>query len=509
MSRWRRLSLVAALAPALLVGFLVRPLPVSAGGCNQWTGGALTSNWSDTANWTLGTPTNGQALCFPAVTGPTALTDDIAGLSVTGITFQASPPPAITGLPLTVASSISGGSGSASIADPIVLTGAVTVSGAITLGGPISGSGSLQVTHNWGVELTSTSNVFTGGTTVDGPTFGRLFAYSLGTGAVTVESGGELNVIEGSISNSISLAGSGLYGYSLGCYNGASFNGPITLTTDTTLFNYSAAGPVVVPGHICAINGVISGPFTLTLRQESSLAAGLAWDLRGANTYSGGTTLGGPMNDMGNVIAGGGSPLGTGPVTIRDGVGHDPASALHAGGTIGDVILAAPHGSFGADDGFGSPAHLVVGGLTLTSGALVSQLTSLSNYSTVESTGPISIGQATLRLDTHGFVPAPGTAFTLVRNTSGVPVAGSFAGLPEGAVFEAAPGADFTITYHGNNRGDIVVTAVAAVTVPSVGTSLVAGFAVASAGAVVLLLALPRRRRDAAEPSGWGRPHSS
>jgi fibronectin-binding autotransporter adhesin len=494
MPRWVRLGLAAAIAPMLFLGFFARPSSVSAAGCNQWTGAGTTANWSEAANWTLGVPVNGQALCFPGTPGGGALNDDITGLSVTGLDFQALPVHPIIGKSLSVANSITGGLFVQDMSNPIVLSGAVTVHGAFTLEGPISGSGSLDVTQNTLVELKSPNNTFTGGVTVDGPTFGRLAAFSLGTGPITVQSGGELD-IESTINNSLSLAGSGLHGYALGCYNGSSFDGLITLAADTTVLNYSAAGPVVAPAHICTIDGVIGGGFKLTLEQLSALAAGLAWDLTAPNTYDGGTAIGGPGHDMGNVIASGSSPLGTGPVTIEDGTGQHPNSALHATGKVGAVTLDAPHGSLGADDGFGNPGTLTVDRLTLTSGVLVSQLASVTAYSTVDSIGRVTIGQATLQVDLGGFQPALGSAFTLIRNDSGVPVTGTFAGLPEGAVFAAANGSNFAITYNGNGRGDVVITAVASVSVPPTGTSLSAGLSVFASGVVLLLLSIPSSRR--------------
>ena len=54
--------------------------------------------------------------------------------------------------------------------------------GSLDLNGQISGAGSLIVKQPDVVTLNSQTNSFTGGATVDGPTFGRLYAKSLGSG---------------------------------------------------------------------------------------------------------------------------------------------------------------------------------------------------------------------------------------------------------------------------------------------------------------------------------------
>jgi hypothetical protein len=57
------------------------------GAADTWSATAATGNWSPATNWaTDTTPANGDTLTFGA-SSTTALTDDISGLSVSGITF--------------------------------------------------------------------------------------------------------------------------------------------------------------------------------------------------------------------------------------------------------------------------------------------------------------------------------------------------------------------------------------------------------------------------------------
>jgi fibronectin-binding autotransporter adhesin len=462
MSRWFRLVLAVGLAISAGVVVAGRPTPVSAGGCNTWTGAGSSPNWSVAANWSLGTPVNGQALCFPAHPNPpTTVVDDIAGLSVNNITNLANY--TVTGESLTVAGALTGNNFEISLQNPIVLSGVVTVTG-FTFDGPIHGTGSLDVLGPWPVSVNSSLNTFSGGVTVDGPTSGlAVDTGSLGTGIVAVHSGGLLEVSNTTVDNPLMLAGAGAAprSYALFCLQGSHLNGPITLTADTTVFDYDpSVGPDIVPGHTCRVNGGISGDFQLTLEEKSDgINPGPGWNLTGPNTYTGGTRLSGSLAGS-YVIGGGPTPLGTGPVTITAGQPSD----LFSTGTVGDVTLDAPAGVLSASDGE-TPGTLTTRTLTLNSGTLTSEIVvptkgSPAN-SVVVSTGLVTLDGVALVLDLR-YQPPVGTAFTLVHNTSGSPIAGTFAGLPEGATF-AAGGLEFSITYQGNGGQDVVVTAFATV----------------------------------------------
>lgn len=502
MSRWFRLVLAVGLAVSAGVVVTARPTPVSAGGCNTWTGAGGSANWSVAANWSLGTPVNGQALCFPVHVSPQlVLVDDIAGLSVNNITNLGNY--TVTGQSLTVAGALTGDNFEMFLQNPIVLSGVVTVVG-FSFDGPIHGTGSLDVLGPWPVSVNSSLNNFSGGVTVDGPTNGLLDDRgSLGTGIVAVQSGGVLAVDNTIVDNPLTLAGAGAVPrqYALYCLGGSQLNGHITLTADTTVFDYDPpVGPAIVPGRTCRLNGGISGDFQLTLEEKSDgIDPGPGWILTGTNTYTGGTRVSGPDGGGSYVIGGGPTPLGTGPVTITAGTPSD----LFSTGTVGDVTLDAPAGVLSASDGE-NPGTLTTGRLTLNNGALSSEIDaptqSTPANSVVVSTGPVTLDGAALVLDLR-YQPPVGKQFTLVRNTSGSPIAGTFAGLPEGATF-AAGGVRFSITYRGNGGQDAVVTVLATVPpVPTTGASpdWALGLLLSGLGVTCLLVG---RRRGRADPVG-------
>ena len=57
-----------------------------------------------------------------------------------------------------------------------------------------------------------------------------------------------------------------------------------------------------------------------------------------------------------------------------------------------------------------------------------------------------------------------GTSFTLIKNNGSNPVSGTFAGLPEGAMFTVGSSI-FRITYHGGGGNDVVLYALGTPTV--------------------------------------------
>ena len=69
-----------------------------------------------------------------------------------------------------------------------------------------------------------------------------------------------------------------------------------------------------------------------------------------------------------------------------------------------------------------------------------------------------------------GFTPAVGARFTIINNAGSGAVAGTFAGLPQGATITAG-GAAFQISYAGGDGNDVVLSAVASPTVTAVGVN--------------------------------------
>ncbi|HOX02825.1 MAG TPA: autotransporter-associated beta strand repeat-containing protein [Candidatus Paceibacterota bacterium] len=72
--------------------------------------------------------------------------------------------------------------------------------------------------------------------------------------------------------------------------------------------------------------------------------------------------------------------------------------------------------------------------------------------------GSVGLGSARLTLSAAGLLPEEGQPFVLVSNDGADAVAGTFAGLPEGAVVSAGP-RQFLITYAGGSGNDVVLLA--------------------------------------------------
>lgn len=123
----------------------------------------------------------------------------------------------------------------------------------------------------------------------------------------------------------------------------------------------------------------------------------------------------------------------------------------------------------------GSPGQVVVNGnLGLTSGDTVeieilgtNPVTQFDNFVV---NGTVNLGNATLAVDPLAALVPYGT-YTIVDNDSNDPVAGTFAGLPEGALVGNFSGIDLRITYAGGSGNDVVLYSVVPVQVNTVGGS--------------------------------------
>ena len=82
-----------------------------------------------------------------------------------------------------------------------------------------------------------------------------------------------------------------------------------------------------------------------------------------------------------------------------------------------------------------------------------------TSYDQLQVNGGVNLTGATLNLQ-PGYAAGPGAAFLILVNDGTDPIVGTFAGLPEGAVFSAG-GQYFSISYKaGSGNNDVVVTAV-------------------------------------------------
>ena len=180
------------------------------------------------------------------------------------------------------------------------------------LSGTISGSGGITYYVNGGNSRLTVqgANTYSGDTVVNGTSNGKLNVYGginpFSTGTVTLNAGAVIEAYPSNvtITNSLTLNGGILEGESQGNnYNRLTWAGPITLTANSTLFQYGAnngqmsqgvnvAGPLNMNGYTLTNSGIsglysgsiISGPISGTgtiLETVNNLY------LQGTNTFSG------------------------------------------------------------------------------------------------------------------------------------------------------------------------------------------------------------------------------
>src|SRR5262249_50547994 len=143
---------------------------------------------------------------------------------------------------------------------------------------------------------------------------------------------------------------------------------------------------------------------------------------------------------------------GGSPVSVAAG------AVLQGGGTVGAITAAA---GAAVSPGGTAPAILHdTGGATFASGATYSVILNGTNagttYNQLEVAGQITLGNATLN-GSLGFSPTANEQFTILNNTSALPVSGTFNGLAEGATVTIG-GQPFRISYTGGDGNDVVLT---------------------------------------------------
>src|SRR5262249_20862513 len=79
-----------------------------------------------------------------------------------------------------------------------------------------------------------------------------------------------------------------------------------------------------------------------------------------------------------------------------------------------------------------------------------------TGYDQLSAIGTVNLARATLSVE-QAFTPALGSAFTLIQNDGIEAVAGTFAGLPQGATLLLS-GMTFQIDYMGGTGNDVVLT---------------------------------------------------
>ena len=201
----------------------------------------------------------------------------------------------------------------------------------------------------------------------------------------------------------------------------ATVNNPIILT-GSTVFSVSVG---------LTLAGPISGTGPLILTSVGGISLG------GANTYTGGTTIAsGGLGLSGSML---------GPVTV--GLG---ASLRGSNGTVNGPVAVNAGGSAG---GVLDTGNLTVAG---TVGLAINGPAQGTQYDRINVAGSVTLANATLQL-TGSYAPVSRDRFIIIPNDGTDAVAGTFAGLPEGAVI-VFNGVPLTISYVGGSGNDVTLS---------------------------------------------------
>ena len=228
----------------------------------------------------------------------------------------------------------------------------------------------------------------------------------------------------------------------------------VTFNTDLKVAN-----AVTFSSAINAYNGAIDVNGQILTVDESRTANGTA-------------SFNGPLNGSGTVnvlgagiyIKGSGSFSGTisGTIDVSGSLPNATVNGRLSGdGTVGNATATSPFspGDESPWKTFGFDIHagvLHTKSLTLNSGARFDVVAG-GTSDQVQVMGTVAIG-GPLTIDILSGAPATGQTITIIDNDASDPVTGTFAGLPDGAAIPAG-NSTFTISYHGGDGNDVVLTA--------------------------------------------------
>lgn len=450
---------VLAVVPLIAVAFLA-PMRAHASGPVTWNGNAAPdTNWSTAGNWVGGVaPTNGDDVVFPAsATSNPFSTDDIAGLSLHSITFQADQfhvNPDGGNDPLTVTSTIADTSSSntdggcdwfsvplvstnlvidaSGISSHICLDSTVTVATGTTFTGSGGNAYIYGGSNDFGTVDVSTGNPFV---LADG---------GIGNGNITVDSGGSITFstffpsTTRTFSNALIMNGGAIYTESPFPV------APTTVTlTGAITVNSTAAESTMWTADDVSV--VVSGPVT-GADPLTTFGVGTVQFTGDMSGYSGVLGVGADF-ETGTTLF---ETSGTFPV-------HVAGTAVVGGaGTVGDLTVTGSMSLLDSSRVFRT--HAVSMESTGTFVENIDGTTVGTQYGQLMTNGAVTLSNPTLTVNL-GYTPSVNTAFVILKNGSGAAITGTFNGLGEGAAFTVGD-QWFRITYRGNGENDIVITAI-------------------------------------------------
>lgn len=486
-------ALVAVLALSSLATIGWTGVAQAAAGSDNCTWiGATGANLSTASNWSncsSGAPVNGDSITLPADSNYMNIVNDVAGISLAGITVTGSTGGAkISGSAFTL-------TGNMSLSANLLMYANMTVGANLT----VSGNGSLLAYDTSSLVIVSSPYNLTLNT--------ELFGKVQGSGSVTVANGanlkmnanasnqfsGNLNVPDGSslylcgfngatLPAALTIGGSGNSTGALATFGNCGMSsqtttvdpkasvvlsGPVVLTADTEV---AGTGDVKITGALSGAYTISMGAGqvgTLTI-ESSSNTSNTPNGSQASTTVTTNYSSNAPNQDI---------TVGTNNIAVINGTYRDvyaDGGLIKGNGTVNSLTAQT-----GATVSPGqSPGTLtILNNLLLAEGSVYqAEILNKDNYDQLRvgqdytGTSPaVSIDKSTLNVQLlDGYKIAAGDKFTIIDNRSKTAVEGTFNNLPEGATFKVGTGI-FKISYVGGDGNDVVLTAMASPGFPDTG----------------------------------------